>query len=462
MFVSSLPRPGAGFSYNRVIGENPGGLYMLRYRDAEVRNRFTLERYTHGLDFIQEQPMDLGKKGRLVKVFTRDSGMVFVLLERNRQEALLNARWLGHDLQTAMGQLRLGSIQNLESSEALAAEFSPDRNWCSIWVEEVTPDGRQRIRNIMLHTGRRSVFENTFVLQFPWKSVRIDEGSVSNSGAAACALVFEDDSRRNADPASRQVLVCHNDTTGFSEAIPINAGKFFVSGLDMVSDEFSGHFLVSGFYDYKNPGGAHGLFSLSIGPGGHTYGLRFLPFDRAFVAGLIGAREEEKGEEASEFYIRKIVPRDDGGMLVIAEHFHITQQLETFYLNGVPQTSSRNVFNYDDVMFVAMDSTGSREWTYTLRKRQSSFAAGAYFNSIGIYVCDSSVNLLYNDHASQNNRVMHVSLDRSGNLEQKVLFSSENTHTAIVPFEGKQTGYNRYVVPLVKDKQTTLVKLKMP
>lgn len=465
VFFSNIPRISSGAAYSKVIGENRGGIYVLRHREADIRNNFTLERYSHQLDFLQEQSYKLGKKEKLIKVFTRDSGLLFIHYQRLKYTSELRVYRMGFSVSGVQSSSRIADMVHPESADAVVAEYSTDRNWCSIWAEEAAPDGRQRIRNILYHVPSGKVYNHVHELQFNARAVRIDEGSVSNQGRTACAVVYDDDSRRAADPASQQYFICANDTTAVAEAVPLNAGRFFVSGLDMVSDEFAGRLVVCGFYDYKTPGAAHGLFRINIGTRDTAMALSplyFMPFERKFVAGIIGAREEEKGEEAENFYIRKIVPRNDGGLLVIAENFHITQQMETFYLNGIPQTSSKNVYNYDDVMFIAVDSAEHTEWTHTLRKRQSSFAASAYYNSIGIYVCDSSVNMIYNDNAAQSNRVIHVNLDRTGRLEQKVLFSSEDAYTAVIPYEGRQTGYNRYVVPLIREKQTTLLKLKMP
>jgi hypothetical protein len=69
------------------------------------------------------------------------------------------------------------------------------------------------------------------------------------------------------------------------------------------------------------------------------------------------------------------------------------------------------------------------------------------------------VNLLYNDNVTQNNRVMHVSIDKKGAILQKVLFNSDEVYTGFVPQEGKQIGYNRFLVPLTMDKKPLLLKL---
>jgi hypothetical protein len=133
--------------------------------------------------------------------------------------------------------------------------------------------------------------------------------------------------------------------------------------------------------------------------------------------------------------------------------------METFYLNGVPQTSSKSVYNYNDLFFVSFDSAGRIEWRHMVNKRQNSFSSMAYLQSIGIYVCEKNINIIYNDNSSQNNRVMHLKISRKGTLEQKIILNSDNEYTAVIPLEGKQTGYNRFVTPVIMNKQTMLLQL---
>jgi hypothetical protein len=54
---------------------------------------------------------------------------------------------------------------------------------------------------------------------------------------------------------------------------------------------------------------------------------------------------------------------------------------------------------------------------------------------------------------------MHVSIDKKGAILQKVLFNSDEVYTGFVPQEGKQIGYNRFLVPLTMDKKPLLLKL---
>lgn len=459
VIISNLPRPSGAMSNNRVIGDNKGGIYVLRYRDIDIKRHISLDRYSHNLDLLEEQNIAFKNKQKLIRIFTRDSGLVYIQHTGPEKSIDVQAVFFGFSLKKDPEIIKLGGGFRAESEDGIAADYSQNREWCSVWIEEEAENGNQRIRNILFNIPENKTYSTVQNLQFNHRDMRIAQTAVSNSGLSSCIVEFNDDSKRKSDPASKQYFACTFSSNSTSEPFALGAGKFFISGIELVCDEFSGKFTTCGFYDFKNSEAAHGVFRVNYNLFQQDEAI-MTPINRKTVADIIGNANEEAGKEPEHFYVRKLIPRSDGGLLMVSENFQISQQLETFFLNGIPQTSSKNVYNYNDVLFLALDSAGNNEWNYLLHKRQSSFASSNHYNSIATFVCDSFVHLLYNDNISQNNRVMYVSLGRSGKMLQKVLFSSENAYTAVIPSEGKQTGFNRFVVPLVTDKQTYFLKVR--
>ena len=460
--MSALPTGRNGQSNYRVVGENAGGVYLMNYRDADMRRNFTLLKVNHQLQYLQEKPIELGKKSRLIKIFTHDSGVCLIYTEKIKQELWIRYRNIDLDMESEYTG-NLGLINNSESSQWVTAEYSNNREWCGIWSEEQSEEGLQRIGVMQFHLPTRRINRHTHYIPFTAKSVSIDETSMANNGAFACAILFEDDNQRSSKPASRQYFIAHGDSAGTKPLLPVNAGAFFVGGSELVRDEFRQRFLFSGFYDLERDAQVTGYFTLPVYDSASSYqsGASLLkePLPPALVVELIGAGLQEKGRLPDNLFIRKIVPRDDGGQLLVAEEFYVTQQLETFYINGVPQTSSKNVYHYDDAVLIAVSPQGAPEWFKVVRKRQSGYSGTSYYNGIATYVCDSTVQLMYNDNATQNNRVTHLQIDRKGAILQHVLFNSDEVYTGFIPQEGKQTGYNRFIVPLIMEKQTMLLKV---
>lgn len=463
MLFSNVPRLNSKSYYNKVIGENPGGIYVLRFRNADLKGSFTIERYSHTLDFKETVTIQVGKKERLLKIMTTDSGLFILKIAETKEKTEVFGIKTGYELKSIPKQALLYTSFKAEKNEDdIKAAYNDDRSYAAVWVSETTEDRKQRIVLLTIN-----LLAGTHSLQFlsanlNARDIDFDETAVSPDGTSLLVLTLNRPEKRPSDPAVQEHLVVTGNSNRISEPQTLKDHKYFLSTYKIEYHTFSKQFVIAGFYDFKKPGGNHGLVMFTGNDSTTEWNQKvFMPFDRKFVTQIIGAKDEETGKDPYNFYIRKLIPRSDGGVLLVAEFFEVTQQFETFYLNGVPQTSSKNIYNYNDIILLGADSMGQIEWNHLINKRQNSFANNAYLQSMGIYVCENSLNLVYNDNSTQNNRVMHVSFSSSGDLEQKIIMNSENEYAAVVPLEGRQTGYNRFVAPVLQGRQLSLMQLIM-
>lgn len=460
LYFSNIPRLNTKAYYNRVIGENAGGIYILRFRDQDLRGGFSIERYSHNMDFVQSEGFALGKNERLLKLYSTDSGLTFVKYTVSKNGSSVQMITCGFEMDLHGEGKEVYQNPDLRIQEdAIFASYSLDRKKLGIWIAESDDKNEARYMAILTNSNGDVLHSAKIATGKELKYAEIKNASTLNNGAMAMVFVFTNESKRIAEPGYKEHFIISKSAGESGVFCGLGDHKYFLADFDLEANEYENKFLISGFYDYKKPQTAHGIVTYKFGGGDSVVAGKQIPFDREFVSALIGAKPEDQGKDAENFYVRKIVPRNDGGYLMVAENFEITQQMETFYLNGVPQTSSKSVYNYNDVILISMDSSGQMEWRHNINKRQSSFASMAYLHSMGIYVCENNVNLLYNDNSGQSNRVIHIRLARTGVLEQKIVLNSENEYTAIIPLEGKQTGYNRFVTPVMQNRQTLLLQV---
>lgn len=460
LYFSNIPRLNSKAYYNKVIGENAGGVYILRFRDPDLKGGFSIERYSHNMDFIENENLELSKREYLLKVFTTDSGLVFVKLSNEKETSSITLLRTGFAIKDAKEMKTLYSSNRIEKgSDAVEVDYNIKREKIGIWISEVNKNDEREFQFLLADLNGHVLNKALYNTSSNHKTVELRQSCLSNSGCAAMIYAITRDEKRSTEPSHKEHFIVTTNLKGETHLNGMGDQKYFISSIGININEFNDRFVVSGLYDFKKPEGAHGVVSINFGAEDETLRPVFTPFDRKFVSGLIGSRLEQEGADPEKYKVRKIIPRDDAGHLLICEFFDITQQMETFYLNGVPQTSSKSVYNYNDLLLLAMDSLGNIEWRYKINKRQTSFASMAYLQSIGVYVNDKTVNIVYNDNSNQGNRVMHILLSRDGIVEQKIILNSENEYTAIIPLEGKQTGYNRYVTPVIQNRQTMLLQL---
>ncbi len=92
-------------------------------------------------------------------------------------------------------------------------------------------------------------------------------------------------------------------------------------------------------------------------------------------------RQLEKGSEMENFYLDNIVPRNDGGILLIGEQYYVTTST---YRDMYGYWYTINYYHYDDVIITSISPDGKVEWSSVVYKRQVSDNPGqlSYFDMV--------------------------------------------------------------------------------
>jgi hypothetical protein len=460
IYYSNIPKLNAKAYYNKVIGENKGGIYILKFRDVDLRGGFSIERYSHNMDFISAQSFYLGKKDKLLKVFTTDSGLFLVKCSVNKDKTTFYYSKTGFDLDYLTIPVEIYNTATPDRlNEQNVVDYSTNRQFCSLWVAEKDSKGNQLFHCTVLKINGKITGSKTYNTSYAYDDIALDQTALSDSGETAMVFIKTNQEKRINEPAFEEHFVLGMRYDSIFDAQLLGDYNYFISSYDLVYNKFSNKFNILGFYNFKKPKSSHGIMLINYFPGTVFNPAVFSSFSKEFIGILIGVAEAEEGKDPENYFIRKLIPRSDGGTLIIAEYFEISQQMETINLNGVPQVSTKNIYNYNDLILISVSAIGDIEWERQINKLQSSYQSLAYLNSIGVYACETNTNIVYNDNTNQNNQVMHVSVSRKGVIEKKILLNSENEYSAIVPSEGKQTGYNRYVTPLIQNRQISLIQI---
>lgn len=153
-----------------------------------------------------------------------------------------------------------------------------------------------------------------------------------------------------------------------------------------------------------------------------------------------------------ELVIREIVPRSDGGAILIGELYNeitsnniATPNIQTDLFAGRPmQTES---FNYDDMVALCIAPNGDLEWTEVLRKAQYSEDDSGHFSSFGIMNFKNSIELLFNEEIEYITPVRSFQLSKGGSADINTLFSSDKYDILMSPRHAKQVAKNEIVIP---------------
>jgi hypothetical protein len=144
-----------------------------------------------------------------------------------------------------------------------------------------------------------------------------------------------------------------------------------------------------------------------------------------------------KNVELYEYSLRDIVPRADGGAILLAEQYYVTTVCTTDPKTGF--TRCTNYYHYNDVIVVSIDPQGDIEWATKVPKHQVSTNDGGYFSSFAQMVTDDALYLvkqgrLHNFTVNDRNGiVMLAKIDINGNVTRKALAANEEISVILVP-----------------------------
>jgi hypothetical protein len=447
--------------FHRAIGTAEGHMLMLSYGDDRMANGFVLERYTEGLVFENDRKFEVANKQIVLKVFMADSMLYWICATKIKRSSIkvivhsVSASLIGDISVTEVGTYNTGDI-DIDQFEVAS---SPNkRRWIilgfgtagqrtrealgtEVWMLRADVDGGEARSSFILTSERWSPADLT------WKSVVLDD-----SGKVFAIYEDKDYGGTGLLGGRKQLNHFHWVKNGGDSLM---RGDLVVEGdvLDAVAVLHTKTQALQVF-GYYNAGGVglDGYFTGEFGTDGQV-ACRNHPLTETSARQFMGLGSLKRNEKPDNYFIRNVIALSNGGWLMLSEQFYESRQMETYYVNGVPQTSSKLFYHYGDIALQYLQKNGELDSLIMVRKTQVGALNVAHLFGFGMYVCGSSINLLYNDDEGEINRIMHVKIDKSYKVERDWLFRNENTPGTIVPYEGKQTDYGLITIPIYRDKQ---------
>lgn len=448
--------------FHRAIGSANGHILMLNYGDDRMSTGFVIERYAEDLGFENDRKFEVANKQFVLKVFIADSLLYWVTAMKIKRSSVkvilhsISASLMGEILQQEVGTFNTGDI-DIDQFEV--ANSPNKKRWTilgfgsagqrvrealgtEIWMLTSQLNGKDTKSNFILASDRWSPSDLT------WKSVVMDDSGF-------VFAIYEDKDFSGGGLLGTRRLSNHFHWVK-TEGDKLRGGDLVVEG-DVLEAIAVMHnktqaVKVYGYYNLGKGIGMDGYFIGELGKDGQIH-CENHPLSETSAKQFMGLGSLKRNEKPENYFMRHVVALSNGGCLILSEQFYESRQMETYYVNGVPQTSSKLFYHYGDIALQYLNEDGSMDSLIMVRKTQVGALNVAHLFGFGMYVCGGSVNLLYNDDEGEINRIMHVKVDKTYKVEKDWLFRNENTPGTIVPYEGKQTDYGMLTLPIYRDKQ---------
>lgn len=281
---------------------------------------------------------------------------------------------------------------------------------------------------------------------------------VSNKGAVH--LIAHKDNKRSKREKSRLELISISEDKQYrTYAISLKNNLWY--DIDFSYDNINNRLLLSGFYSHKTTTTGHGVFYGSIDlTNEKEQTLTFTPFDKKYLSLLLG-KNIKKNVGFGDVDVQQILPRRDGGLLLIAER---NQQYIRGYNDG--SLSARDLgdntqidYFFNEILLFSFHPSGEIHWKEILHKKQYSNDDKAAFSSYFLFQNSSNLRLLYNDKVQKGGSVFEYTVSVKGELDRKSLFNTEKEKLMLRIRDAVQTSIKTIIVPSERRNFVRFIKL---
>jgi hypothetical protein len=444
--------------FTKVIGQNKYGLYILKHKNSSFRRYFILEHFDKRMNLLKSKTFKI-PNAELEKIIVHKKGIVFFSKEFSKGYSYkLTMQSIDSNFNEQPPKTIVSSQNFNDETVGFRIEYNSEKNRFLVWYM-LEGEGKTILKYHLI-THNQVLKEGQTTISHPLSELYVGDAMLDDTGNLFMIYSQSEKFKSKVAEDFRHYIFCLNIKTNHSTNNRINNPETFVTGYKLSYNQEHNTMSAFGLFGIKDEEENKGYFMIRINCRDFEiiYSV-FNDIDRKTVGNIIGLKYEQKGENLSKFKIKKLVPKADGGLLVITERSFVTTQSDIFYVNNIPQSSYAKIFNNDEVLILSLDSAGMPEWTDVVVKNQSSINDGGFYNGIVVMVNDDNFSILYNDRLSANADIIQVTYTHQGIHSKKILLNNEQYYALVIPSEYSQVSNNSIVIPINQNRDYTYIKL---
>lgn len=163
---------------------------------------------------------------------------------------------------------------------------------------------------------------------------------------------------------------------------------------------------------------------------------------------------------------KRIVPRSDGGFILVTEGEYKYTKAERFggnnygYYNTIPVTPSIRYIDqnfYYDIGVFSINNDGSLDWQSTMPKAQVSENDDGYYSSFAFFEANNVLKFLYNEDFYNIGNFAEYNINPNGLTKRQSVMNSEKQNLVLVPLKAKQLDGNTVIIPSEQKRNVQFV-----
>jgi hypothetical protein len=461
----SLFKEKASVTVSDIVNTNSEGLVVMKakYRLGfwSLAKDFKLQRFDSNFNtsLISEVEPTYEDKDLTIEWCFQSNGQIYLFtsfVNKKLDKVFLfhqkvNAKTL--QLEGPIKKVSESSFERVRRLGGFSYSFSRDSSHVLLYANtESKKNEPDKYALHVLDADMNEVWNKEVTLPYTESKFAIEDFCVDNDGNVfMLGVKYQErgESKRRGTPNYEYKILGYRKDGTDVEEYSVSLGDMFLT--DMKIDVSPKKDIVcAGFYSEKGTFSIKGTYYLRIDRkskeieriSSKEFDIDFITMNFTPAQEKKAKKREAKGKnvELYEYDLRDLVPRGDGGAVLLAEQYYVTVVCRTDPKTGT--TTCTYYYHYNDIIVVSVSPEGQIEWATKVSKRQTSANDGGYFSSFAHMISQDKLYFIFNDTkknlevekqgkyynfalGDKNGIVMLASVDAEGNVERRALMSNE-------------------------------------
>ncbi|MEY4927648.1 MAG: hypothetical protein RI894_2084 [Bacteroidota bacterium] len=292
----------------------------------------------------------------------------------------------------------------------------------------------------------------------------LKDAVIDNAGGVYWMLEHENRKTKSANNRFDVVYFTAELSQEWAMSIPLS-GRIWQDAM-FCFDNKNKKLVATGLYSTKKTSQSEGAFFFALAPlQPQPPDVQFNDFDAGFIQQLTG--KEQRGNQGfQDFKLQKLIPRADGGVLMIGEYYKKYVRTMNTALGtrpnygGAPYDTRTTIdYEYHDLLLASFYPNGTVQWKEMLPKRQFSQDDDALYSSFFLMKNKTGLRFIYNDDIKTGgNNINEYIVIPDGTAQRHNLYNSEKLEMQLIPREARQTSATEVWIPSFRREKVQLLR----
>ena len=462
--VSSPTRLSNKIQRVKIIGKNQDG-YVVRFSGDEQ----AIHTYGNDLRLQSAKTIDYkNREGEIQHILLNKTGATVFYLASERRQTLLMAQPVNSKFVESGKAIVIDSF--LDKPEVVNANLhfknSIDQNSILFYYPIFRGTMVQSMQLVCIDRALNILYHKQVSINRADKDMEYAKALVDNVGNALVLFAAEKNGQDRTF-GDAFIVTRYDRASEIETRFTIQCDKEIFGEPQFELDNINGRLLFSAFYDEigtaVDPASNGFFFSQYDSKTGERVQNIYTPFPSDFIAELTGREATNMNNRLYTFLVKKIIPRNDGGILLAAESF-IKDKREVLSMGPsmmVPYNTYRtiNSYSFNDIITFSLTPSGAIEWSKVLRKKQASEEDDGFNSSFALMNQRDKLRFIYLEEVASSAAVSEYELTSDGAATRNSLFNQEDKDVLLIPKLAKQVAPDEILIPSIKGSVFRLLKI---